>query len=130
MKHTSKFDTPLKTAKGLGSAHHGAGHWMHQRLTAIANIPLVLWLVWSILSLRGASHGEFTEWLAHPINAVLMILMIINMFYHAALGAQVVTEDYVHCGVLKMVKTIGQKFFFIAAGAVCVFSILKIAFAG
>lgn len=119
--------TPIARARGLGSAKEGSNHWMAQRITAIANIPLVIWLVYSVVALRGASHAEFTSWLAHPLNAILMILFIISVFYHAKLGARVVTEDYVHHEGLKFVKLIGQKLFFVGLGVACIFSILKIA---
>lgn len=119
--------TPLARARGLGSAKDGVEHWMAQRITAIANIPLMLWLVWSIVSLNGASHAEFTNWLAQPVNAILMILVVLSVFYHAKLGSQVVTEDYIHHEGLKMVKLIGQKLFFFAMAVACIFSVLKIA---
>ena len=119
--------TPLGRARGLGSAKEGADHWMAQRITAIANIPLVLWLVYSIVDLKGASHAEFTGWLAEPVNAILMILFILSVFYHAKLGTQVVTEDYVHNEGCKFLKLIAMKLFFYGAGVACIFSILKIA---
>ena len=119
--------TPLARARGLGSAKEGAEHWMAQRITAIANIPLVLWLVYSIISLIGATHAEFTAWLSQPINAILMILFIISTFYHAKLGSQVVVEDYIHNEGFKFFKLIGQKLFFLGLGIACIFSILKIA---
>jgi len=56
-----------------------------------------------------------------------MILAIISTFYHAMLGSQVVTEDYIHHEGFKMFKLIGQKLFFFGLGVACVFSILKIA---
>jgi len=120
--------TPLARARGLGSAKEGTDHWFMQRVTAIANIPLMLWLVYSAVNMAGATHGEFTSWLAQPLNAILMILVIISVFYHAKLGSQVVTEDYVHNEGLKMVKLIGQKLFFLAMGVAAIFSVLKIAF--
>ena len=119
--------TPLGRARGLGSAKEGSDHWMSQRITAIANIPLVLWFVYSIVSLNGASHAEFTSWLAQPLNAILAILFVISIFYHAKLGAQVVTEDYFHGEAVKFVKLIAQKLVLFALGIACVFSILKIA---
>lgn len=121
--------TPLARARGMGAAKSGTHHWMAQRITAIANIPLMLWLVVSIVNLKGASYGEFTDWLAQPINAVLMILLVISGFYHAMLGSQVVTEDYIHNEGFKMFKIIGQKMFFFAAAVACIFAILKVAFA-
>lgn len=119
--------TPLGRARGLGSAKEGTDHWMAQRITAIANIPLMLWLVYSIVSLKGASHAEFSHWLAHPVNAILMILVVISTFYHAKLGSQVVVEDYIHHEGFKMMKLIGMKLFFLAAAVACIFSIFKIA---
>jgi len=117
----------LARAKGLGSARDGVDHWFKQRITAIANIPLVIWLVCSVVDLRTATHAEFTNWLAQPLNAILMILFIISVLYHAKLGAQVVTEDYIHNEGLKVVKLIAQKLFFFALGVACIFAVLKIA---
>ena len=119
--------SPLARARGLGSAKEGANHWMAQRITAIANIPLVIWFVYSIITHLGASHAEFTGWLAHPINAIAMILLVLSTFYHAKLGSQVVVEDYIHNEGLKFFKLIALKLFFFAAGVACIFSILKIA---
>mgnify|MGYP001038747578 CR=1 FL=1 len=123
-----KYAAPLKNAKGLGSAKEGVDHWMKQKITALANIPLIIWLIWSILGLQGASYDEFTMWLGHPVNAILMILLIISVCFHAKLGAQVITEDYISCECFKMVKLIGQKLFFFAIAVACIFSVLKVAF--
>ncbi len=119
---------PLARAKGLGSARGCVEHWMHQRITALALVPLVIWFVYSIVKLAGADYASFTNWLAQPLNAILMILLIVAGFYHAALGTQVIAEDYIHHEGLKMAKLIGIKLFFIGLGVVCVFSILKVAF--
>jgi succinate dehydrogenase / fumarate reductase membrane anchor subunit len=119
--------SPLARARGLGAAGHGSDHWMKQRITAIANIPLVLWFVFSIVSLYGADYAAFTGWLAAPVNAILMILFIISILYHAVLGAQTVVEDYVHNEFLKTVKLIAHKLVFFAIGVACIFSVLKIA---
>ena len=118
----------LKKAKGLGAAHEGVHHWLGQRITAIANIPLVIWLLYSLYGLQEATYEEFTSWLAVPFHAILMCLFILSTFYHAVLGAQVITEDYIHHKGFKLFKLIGQKLVFIAMGVACLFSILKIAF--
>lgn len=119
--------SPLARARGLGAAGEGPGHWMHQRITAIANIPLVLWFVYSVVDLAGADYITFTGWLAQPVNAILMILLILSAFYHAALGVQVVIEDYVDGEFCKMMKLIALKLFFFVLGVASIFSILKVA---
>lgn len=126
---SDKFVNPLAKARGLGSTHSGVEHWMHQRITAVANIPLMLWLVWSVTHMDH-DYASFIAWLHAPVNAVLMILAVLSIFYHAALGMQVVYEDYLHCSCLRLIKIVGMKLFFAAAGIACIFSILKIAFAG
>ncbi|MCD8497219.1 MAG: succinate dehydrogenase, hydrophobic membrane anchor protein [Alphaproteobacteria bacterium] len=123
---TDKFVSPLAKARGLGSAHEGAHHWMHQRITAVALIPLCIWLVISVVSLRTATHLEFITWLQHPVNSLLMIFFIIASFYHAALGCQVVIEDYIHCKWFKMTKLIGSKLFFLGGAIACIYAIIKI----
>src|SRR5689334_14962979 len=70
--------------------------WIGLRASAVVNIPLVLWLVYSVISLQGADYATFTSWLAQPVNAILMIIFILSTFYHAALGSHEVIEDYVH----------------------------------
>lgn len=94
----------------------------------MANIPLVIWMIYSVFSLQGATYQEFTGWLSQPWNAVLAVLFILSTFYHAVLGNQVIVEDYISCRWFRMTKLIGQKLFFIALGVACIFSVLKIAF--
>jgi len=117
----------LRKAKGLGSAKNGTSHWYMQRITAIANIPLAIWMIWSILQVQNVPYQEFTLWLSTPLNAVLMILFILNMIYHAYLGSLSVVEDYINNETFKTIKLIGMKLFFIATAVTAIFSILKIA---
>ncbi|MGE4313864.1 MAG: succinate dehydrogenase, hydrophobic membrane anchor protein [Pseudobdellovibrionaceae bacterium] len=125
----SEFKGTLARARGLGSAHDGTGHWIAQRITAILNIPLVLWAVWSIVGLvqQGLDYVTFTGWLAEPVNAILMILFILSSFYHAVLGNQVVIEDYIHCEGFKIFKLVGNLLVYFALGIASIFAILKIA---
>lgn len=125
-----KILSPLARARGAGSAHEGTRHWWHQRVTAVANLFLMLWLIWSVAHVPGWSHAEFTSWLAQPCRAILMILSVISVFYHAALGVQVIIEDYVHNEACKVVKLTGMKLFFFGAAVACVFSVLKISLGG
>lgn len=88
--------TELGRVRGLGSSHSGTHHWLVQRFTAIANLLLLLWLVASLLMLPGLGYDAVSEWIARPVPATAMALLIISSFWHARLGVQVFMEDYVH----------------------------------
>jgi len=102
MNRKSKYRSKLFTAKGLGSGGSGTHHWWHQRVTAIALIPITLWLVWFCGQIFGKEASEIIATIAKPYNLVGLILFIIVMFYHAALGMQVVIEDYVTCRIMRL----------------------------
>ena len=126
----SNYRTPLKKVKGLGSAKEGTGHFWTQRLTAIALVPLVLWLAFSVASLPDMDYVAIREWLSQPFNAIVMILFLIAGFHHARLGLQVVIEDYVSSHVTRTAAIIAVTFIAAALGVTGVFSVLRIAFAG
>lgn len=118
----------LSRVRGLGASGSGAETWLNERISAIASLPLVFWLIWAVVRMPSWDYSTFVYWLATPINAILMILSVISIFWHAALGSRVIVEDYIHNEAFKFVKLIGIKLFFTAAAIACVFSILKIAF--
>ena len=66
------FRTPLSQARGLGSAKHGVGHWLSERVAAVALVPLVLWAVYSVLRLAQLDYYGAVLWIAEPLNATLM----------------------------------------------------------
>ena len=74
----------------------GGRHWLWERVTALALIPLTLWFLASIIAHNGSSYGEFVAWLTNPLSMILMVLLLAALFYHIALGLQVVIDDYVH----------------------------------
>ena len=122
--------TPIGRVRGLGSAKSGLHHWWMQRVTAVALIPLTLWFVASLISLAGAGYAETVAWLGSPGVAVLMIALIIATFYHAALGLQVVIEDYVHHEGVKLVTLLGVKLLASLLAIAALFAVLKLAFGG
>ncbi len=122
--------TPLGKVRGLGSAKDGTEHFWQQRLTAIANIPLLVFLVWLLVSLYGRDHASVVATLSSPLVAIALLLAIISVFYHMRLGMQTIIEDYVHHEGRKIALLIGNNFFTIAVGAVCVFCALKLGFGG
>ena len=122
--------TDLGKARGLGSAKEGVHHWWAQRLTAVALIPLFLWFVASIAGLAGSDIGPVRAWIAEPVTAILLVLLIVATFHHMQLGMQVVIEDYVHAEGLKIAGIVLVKFAAIALAVASGFAVLKIAFAG
>ncbi len=123
------FKSPTARVSGLGSAHSGVHHWMMQKITALANIPLVLWAVWSAMTLAaaGADYETVRGFFSQPIHAILMVLFLVSTFYHAALGLQVAVEDYFHSEKTKMALLILVKLVLFALCVASVFSVLKLA---
>lgn len=122
------FRTPVKQARGLGSARSGVGHWWVQRVTAIALIPLGVWFAGSLIALLSADYATVTAWLALPYNAVLTALLVVVMFHHSWLGVQVVIEDYVHAEGIKIASLLIIKFIHVLLAAYGVFVVLRVAF--
>lgn len=122
--------TYIGRVRGLGSAKHGGEHWLKQRLTAIGNLLLTSWFVISLLVLPNFEHATLAQWLAQPVVAVPMILMIANIFWHARLGLQVLIEDYVHDDGLKFATMALLNFYVVASAVFGIFVVAKLAFTG
>ena len=120
--------TALGRARGLGSAKEGVAHWWVQRVTALLLIPLVLWFVASLLAHLGADYAGVIAWLHEPLTFGLMVLLLGAMFWHAALGLQVVVEDYVHSAGMKLMSLLLLRFVHVLVGGLSIFAILRIAF--
>ena len=118
--------TPLGRVRGLGSAKEGTHHWWAQRLTAVALIPLSLWLVYSVVCMTTLDYIAAIGWLQSPITSSLLTLFVITLFYHAQLGMQVVIEDYVTSEILKITSIVLMKFIIWFAGLAGIMAILKV----
>jgi succinate dehydrogenase / fumarate reductase, membrane anchor subunit len=124
----SDFKTPLKKARGLGSSKSGTEHFWQQRLTAAANVPLVVFLIWFVISHLSATRPEIVTAVKNPFVAVAMLLALISITWHMRLGLQVVIEDYVHSEGRKVLLLSLNMLFVYALTAVGAFSILKMGF--
>ena len=122
--------TPLSKVRGLGSAKEGTHHFWVQRVSAVALVPLMIWLIASLICLTGAGRDDVLDWLSNPFSAILMLLLIVAGFYHLKLGLQVIIEDYVHVEGVKLTVLLLNTFVCFVAGAVSAFAVLKIAFGG
>ena len=123
----SSLQTPLHKVEGMGSGHSGTGHFWHERVTAVALIPLSLWFLYAVLGLAGTSEVAALQFLAHPWNALLMGAFIIFSLYHAYLGLQVVIDDYIHTAGWKILLLFLRLAFVLLIGGTSLFAIVRIA---
>lgn len=122
--------TPRRRVSGLGSARSGTGHFWLQRLTALANVPLVLAFLAILVSVAGEPHEVVLATLRNPLVAIIMLLALLSVVFHMRLGMQVVIEDYVHAEGVKILCLVANTFFAVAMGCAGAFAILKISFGG
>lgn len=122
--------TSIGKVRGLGSAHHGAHHWLVQRVTAVGNLVLTLWLATSFVLLPDMSHATISGWLSQPLPATAMILLVVTTFWHARLGLQVLIEDYIQETGMKFGLLTLLNLAVIGGGAFAVFSVARLALGG
>jgi len=122
-----RYRTPLKDVRGLGSAKEGTHHFIVQRLTALALIPLACWFLYFVVGLMHADYLTASDAVAKPWNAMLLIAFLVAMFWHAQLGIQVIIEDYVHSHGLALTAQIAVYFICILGALASVFAVVRIA---
>jgi succinate dehydrogenase / fumarate reductase membrane anchor subunit len=120
--------TPLKRARGLGSAHEGAGHFVKQRVTGAANAVLLAFAVGLIAQLAGTDLPTVKATLGHPAVSIALIALIVSVAAHMRIGMQVIIEDYVHGEGAKMLLLLANTFFAFGIAAVTIFAVLKLSF--
>ncbi len=124
MSHSMR--TPLSRARGLGSAKDGVGHFIRQRVTAVALAILVPWFLLSLVFALQAGFAGATAWIGHPLNAVLLTVLLLTAFYHMRLGLQVVIEDYIPGHLPRAAALIANTFVCAVLAAASVLSVAKI----
>jgi succinate dehydrogenase / fumarate reductase membrane anchor subunit len=123
---TKIMRSQLGRARGLGSAKTGTEHWWIERVTAAALVPLSLWFVFSVLSMLGAEQPVVAAWAARPLNAALLLALILMIFRHAALGLQVVLEDYVQGAALRTASILAVKGTALLLGLMAALAVTKL----
>lgn len=118
--------TSLGRVRGLGAAKDGVHHWWLQRATAVGNLLLMLWFIFSLVRLPSLDYASVTLWLRQPVAAVPMLLTIVSVFWHFRLGVQVFIEDYVH-GASRVIAMLALNFYTLGGAAAAVFAVFKIA---
>ena len=120
--------TPLGTVLGHGTARGGVHHWWMQRVTAVALVPLTLWLLYALLALPLADHAAVSAWIAASWHPLLLSLTVLTMAWHSKLGVQVVIEDYVHHKALKTAALLLSHFAHVLVALAAIYAVLRIAF--
>jgi succinate dehydrogenase / fumarate reductase membrane anchor subunit len=124
----NEMRTPMRRVRGLGAAHSGTKDFWHQRVTAVAGIPLTIAAIVIVVALMGRSHAAVVQILGSPIVAIVMLLFIINTAYHMWIGMQEIILDYVHEDKLKLATLMANTFFCVAVAFASAFAILKLSF--
>jgi succinate dehydrogenase / fumarate reductase membrane anchor subunit len=124
---TTSIRSPLGRARGLGSAKDGTHHWWMQRLSAIALTVPMIYLLCNIDHIVSPDYAAFLAWLKQPAPAIALVLFIVSSFYHAALGLQVVIEDYVHTRWMETTLQIAVKFVAFLGAILATLSVIRIA---
>lgn len=120
--------TPLKNVRSLGSAKEGSDLFWKQRVSAVANVFLGIWLVWLIASLAGSDHAALKQAMTNPLVAIGLLLLVLSGTFHMRLGMQTIIEDYVRADGSKLLLLMLNTFFAIAVGLASTFAILKLSF--
>jgi succinate dehydrogenase / fumarate reductase membrane anchor subunit len=98
-----------------------------ERVSAIALVPLSLWFSAAMIAHTRSGYAEFVAWVKEPPTATLLILLLIGSFHHAALGLQVIVEDYLHSG-LKFAVAIGVRLACYACAVAGIIAVLRVTF--
>ena len=122
------LQSSLGKARNNGSAKSGTGHWIHQRISAIALILLGPWFLYSVLTETVTTYDGILAWLDNPGDLVLLALTVCVALYHGFLGLQIVIEDYVHTPWVKFSSLVIIKFAFIVLGVMAVYAIVSVKF--
>lgn len=128
---SSSLRTPIKRARGLGSAHDGTRHFWVQRVSAVALIPLSIWFMVTLVSrLLSGEQVAVMIWLRNPLAALALSALIVALFVHARLGVQTIIEDYIHCEVKKIAALLFLNLCIFGFGAASLMAIARLHFFG
>lgn len=131
MRNSSPLNTPIKRARGLGSAHSGTHHFWVQRVSALALIPLSIWFIGQIIgNLLDADRAGVATWLHNPLTALALAALIVALFMHARLGVQTIIEDYIHCEGKKIAALLLLNTGIFGCGAASLMAVARLHFFG
>lgn len=127
---SSDHRSDLARVRGAGASHHGAGLWIKERVSSLALAPLTVWGLWAAWSLAGAGSEGALAFLRAPLNAGLLVVVVVAAIYHMHLGMRVIIEDYFHKPLNKGLFLLLNMFACLGLALAGVLAILKIVFLG
>ncbi len=120
--------SPLGRARGRGAAHGGIHHWLAERITAIALLPLSLWFIYTVYHLMGRPRWGVVRWAHNPLNTALTLALIAMTFRHMQLGLEVIMGDYIHDKKLHTAAVLLNRAVTGLLALLCAVSVLRLAF--
>ncbi len=127
--HAAVMRSQLGRARGQGvTGAPAVEHWRVERITAIALVPLTIWFVVAVIAHLGASQPQIAHWAGRPVNATLLLALIIMTFHHTQLGLQVVIGDYISSRPMELAATLANKGLALLLALFAVVAVLKMTF--
>lgn len=120
------YKTLLSKVADYFSIANPVAHWWYQRVTAAALVPLSIWLVLFLNKALSVPYADIVAWLTSPINLLAIAAWIIAVVYHAALGVQVVIEDYISTIPVRHLAIRATNLIFLSLGVLALLALVII----
>jgi succinate dehydrogenase / fumarate reductase membrane anchor subunit len=73
----------------------GLGHWRWQRISALATLGLMVYFAYMVARIGPMDYAVAAAFVAVPVHALGLVVLLVAGLFHAALGVQMIIEDYV-----------------------------------
>ena len=94
----------------------GYGHWRWQRISAVITLALMVYFTYLMASLGSLDYMEARSFVATPYQGIALGSLVVVGLFHAALGVQMIIEDYIPLASGRLVLVmIARVIFFIAS---------------
>ncbi len=101
----------------------GYGHWRWQRISAVPTLFLMVYFTYLMASLGPLNYPEARSFVATPHQGIALGLLVLVGLFHAALGVQVIIEDYIPLASGRLVLVMITRAIFTIAALVGVVSV-------
>jgi len=105
----------------------GVRHWRWQRLSAVGLFCAIAYFVFVLAKLGTLDYAMARDFIAAPFTITVFTLLIVAGLFHAALGVEVVIEDYVALKSGRVAMIYLVKAVLALIGLACLWSLFVIA---